>query len=137
MDRSRGNLDWSKMRRDRPNRNPQPQPTLAKLLQPTEPQKFLHRPTPLGTISHHRLNLHFPEFLPRTIALRSRLDGRRFPLLDTYRNLHPQQYSPPNLTATTEAIATITFTLTWFESAQFTHIAWWSLSAAVPSDAKN
>lgn len=35
------------------------------------------------------------------------------------------------------AIATITFTLTWFECAQFTHIAWWSLSSAVPSDGKN
>ncbi len=25
-------------------------------------------------------------------------------------------------------IAYLTFTFTWFESAQFTHLAWWSLS---------
>lgn len=35
------------------------------------------------------------------------------------------------------AIAYLTFTLTWFECAQFTHIAWWSLSAALPSADKN
>jgi len=35
------------------------------------------------------------------------------------------------------AIAYLTFTLTWFECAQFTHLAWWSLSAAVPPADKN
>ncbi len=35
------------------------------------------------------------------------------------------------------AIAYLTFTLTWFECAQFTHLAWWSLSAVIPSEAKN
>ncbi|NEP44083.1 MAG: hypothetical protein F6K35_34605 [Okeania sp. SIO2H7] len=34
------------------------------------------------------------------------------------------------------AIAYFTFTLTWFECAQFTHLVWWSLSAAVPPATK-
>lgn len=35
------------------------------------------------------------------------------------------------------AIAYLTFTLTWFECAQFTHLIWWSLSAAVRPEGEN